>query len=296
MLTAAGIGKGLAASGWNDVKGLAEFLADPVKGLQGIRDVITKPEVRAQLGDAIFGELDAKIGRMQTALREGGDENAEQLGKDLGALVWQVGSVATGAVGIAKGGVMLARVGMNVGRDTLEALQVSKAYKLSEAEAIESAKRYSNFYRDGAPHSFPQELKTTSGITIKANPDKTTTVLGSFGRDTNRIINEELGLPKSMVIDGGIQPGSFNLLNTPDRLFSTLGPQRFWEQINKPFLDAAIRRGDDIVLATKPEAAVLRNSASADGLSGFGREYKYLLEHGYTYNSASGRMCIGVCR
>lgn len=99
-----------------------------------------------------------------------------------------------------------------------------------------------------------------------------------------------------MVIEGGTQPGSFNVLNTPDILHNTLGPQRFWEQVNKPFLDAALRRGDDIVLATKPDSAVLRNTANPDGLSGFGREYKYLIDHGYAYNAATGRMCVGVCR
>lgn len=52
--------------------------------------------------DALFKELDAKIDRMSKAINEGGDANAEQLGKDLGGLLWQVGSVVTGAGGLPK--------------------------------------------------------------------------------------------------------------------------------------------------------------------------------------------------
>lgn len=185
---------------------------------------------------------------------------------------------------------------MSVGKDVLEGMAVSKAYKLAQAEAIASAKQAQNFYRDGAAYTFPKEIKTTSGVIIKANPDNTTTVLGSFGADTKRIINEELGLPKSMAIDGATQPGSFNLLNTPDSLYVALGPEKFWQQVNKPFLDAAITRGDDIVLATKPEGKVLISPKDPSVLSGFGREVKYLEAKGYQYDPVSGHMCLGGCK
>jgi filamentous hemagglutinin len=42
VLTSSGVGMGLAEAGWNDVKGLAEFLSDPVTGLKGLKDIITK--------------------------------------------------------------------------------------------------------------------------------------------------------------------------------------------------------------------------------------------------------------
>ena len=96
-----------------------------------------------------------------------------------------------------------------------------------------------------------------------------------------------------MVIDGPTQPGSFNLLNTPDSLYQALGPQRFWEQINRPFLDAAIRRGDDIVLATKPNDFYALNRIMPDGSlqrTGFGREYDYLMSRGYRYEASTGKM------
>jgi len=60
------------------------------------------------------------------------------------------------------------------------------------------------------------ERQTTSGLKLTADPEKTTTVLGTFRDDTEAII-KELGLPKST--DFGPKKGGFNLLNTPDDLY-----------------------------------------------------------------------------
>ena len=166
------------------------------------------------------------------------------------------------------------------------------AQKAASTEAREGARELNNFYKDGAAYNFPVEIRTSSGTVIRANPDKTTTVLGTFADDTKQIINADLGLPKSMVIDGPTQPGSFNLLNTPDSLYATLGPDRFWSEVNRPWLDAAIGRGDDIALATKPTPSAL-NRVQPDGStvrSGFGREYDYLTSKGYRYDPVTGKM------
>lgn len=114
LLTMSGVGKGLAESGWSDVKGMAEFLDHPIDGLAGLASIISDPQVRQQIGESAFRELGAKKARMQTAIEVGGTQNAEQLGKDLGALIWQVGSVATGVGGVAKGGAVLAKTGVHV--------------------------------------------------------------------------------------------------------------------------------------------------------------------------------------
>ncbi len=86
----------LGEAGISDIKGMLEFLSDPVAGLKGLKELIVNPEVRQQLGDSVFQELDNKIDRMQTALMVGGDEQAVQYGRDLGSLVWDIGSVAIG--------------------------------------------------------------------------------------------------------------------------------------------------------------------------------------------------------
>ncbi|QPB73268.1 DUF769 domain-containing protein [Xylella fastidiosa] len=57
---------------------------------------------------------------MQTALMVGGDEHAVQYGRDLGALFWDIGSVAIGVGGVAKARGALAKAGINVSEDVLE--------------------------------------------------------------------------------------------------------------------------------------------------------------------------------
>ena len=128
VLTTSGIGLGLAESGISDIKGLGEFLAHPIDGLSGIKQLISNPEARAQMGDSVFRELDAKIDRIQTSLTNGGDQNAVQLGQDLGSLIWQVGTVVTGAGAAAKGGVALVNAAASLGTKALEsaALQFMK--------------------------------------------------------------------------------------------------------------------------------------------------------------------------
>ncbi len=136
VLTTTGIGKGLAEAGWNDVKGVAEFLAHPIEGLNGLKQLISSPEARQQMGEAMFKELDAKIDRMSRALDQGGDANAEQLGRDLGGVLWQVGSIVTGAGAAAKGAVKLAEVGINVGKETLAILAAKGPMNAAEVAEL----------------------------------------------------------------------------------------------------------------------------------------------------------------
>ena len=128
--------------------------------------------------------------------------------------------------------------------------------------------------------------QASSGAELTSTPGRTTTILGRYESDTGAII-EELDLPKSIDFSGN--PGGFNLLNTPDYLYTELGPDGFWNAYNKPFLDAAISRGDEFIIATPiiNDNLYLSNS---QGLTGFGREYFYLLERGYEY--MDGRMVI----
>lgn len=141
VVTTAGVGKGLALAGWNDVQGLAAFLSDPITGLKGLKDLVTDPDVRKQFGDSLAVELEAKITRMETALEVGGTEHALQLGEDLGNLVWQVGTVVTGVGGAAKAGVTLAKVGINVSTDAL-ILMARKTPSLITGVAADAARTF----------------------------------------------------------------------------------------------------------------------------------------------------------
>jgi hypothetical protein len=151
---------------------------------------------------------------------------------------------------------------------------------------------HNNFYREG--EISPQPLSTSSGVIIRANPEKTTTVLGTYADDTGKIIDNQLGYPKTL---NYLEPkkGGFNLLNTPDDLYNAMGADKFWKEVNEPFLQAAIDRGDEIYLATKPTVFNTRNLKNSDGLSGYGREYKYLTDRGYVYDQTTGRMCYKGC-
>ena len=129
---------------------------------------------------------------------------------------------------------------------------------------------------------------TSTGLQLESTPGKTTTILGTYASDTGAII-KELGNYKSL--DFGSRDGGFNLLNTPDELYRT--PEQFWVEYNKPWLDNVIERKDIIYLATEPTDANLyciNNLTGKIELTGFGKEYTYLLENRYIYDSISKRM------
>ncbi|EAF5413725.1 hypothetical protein C3C52_08790 [Listeria monocytogenes] len=128
----------------------------------------------------------------------------------------------------------------------------------------------------------------TSGIKLKTSPWETTTVLGTFKDDTKYVL-EELGNIKST--DFSMKKNRFNLLNTPDDLYKT--PNQFWAEYNQPWLDKVIARNDDVILSTEPIEDNLNRINRETGLkelTGFGKEYNYLLEHGYKYDSKSSKM------
>ncbi len=132
----------------------------------------------------------------------------------------------------------------------------------------------------------PKEITASSGIVIRPTEGKTTTVLGSFSSDMDNIINGKLAYPKTT--NFGAKPGGYNVLNVPDTMFTSRTPDQFWNEVNAPFLDSAMQRGDPIYIATKPSASTLLR---ADGsLTGFGREIKYLTSNGYSYNASTGLM------
>ena len=134
------------------------------------------------------------------------------------------------------------------------------------------------------------KYKPSSGAILRANPDKTTTIIGNFKNDMINIISE-LGDVKSTYF--GARKGRFNVLNVPDDIYKSLTPKQFWERYNKRWLDMAISRGDDIILATVPEGDFLSyidNDTGKEVITGFGSEYNYLREHNYIYDAATHKM------
>ncbi|MCA8097615.1 hemagglutinin repeat-containing protein [Burkholderia contaminans] len=122
LLTAGGVWKGLNEAAVIDAAGLVRFASDPVAALKGLQALVDDPQVRAALGDQIVSSLKTRIAGMDNALTVGGDANAEQLGRDLGNLLWQATSVVTAAKGAVDASAALGRVGLDVTAGALETL------------------------------------------------------------------------------------------------------------------------------------------------------------------------------
>jgi hypothetical protein len=70
-----------------------------------------------------------------------------------------------------------------------------------------------------------------------------------------------------------------------------MGADKFRKEVNEPCLQAAIDRGEREISGPKADRVNTRNPKNFDGLSGYGREYKYLTVRGCVYDQATGRMC-----
>ena len=173
----------------------------------------------------------------------------------------------------------------------------SAAYKVAtdaavaakaEAAAIAKAKVNNNFYAEGAS-SAPAGLNTSAGV-IAANPDKTTTVLGRWSPDMKNVIGDtpsasagqlNPGSALAKTDDFGAKPGGFNVLNVPKSVEDAAGTQ-FFEKVNKPFLDEAIKRGDDVALGTIPGVKKDVIELETGALKGnFAKELDYLVRNDY---------------
>ena len=252
---------------WNALKGLPQGVVDAFNETgkaigEGVA-VALNDDIQAKLNE-IYGTDVASAQRTILAIR--------------------ITAAITGASTAAKGAKAGIDASVSAGRRALDKIE----NEAIEKAAIAQTRITKNFYSDGAPMDFPREIKTSSGVIIRANPDKVTTILGSFRADTSEIIGN-LAYPESTVIGGNSAPGSFNLLNVPDRFADKAVSERFWNEVNKPFLDAAIQRGDDIVLATKPEGRALRNP-DTNALTGLGLEIRYLKSNGFVYDAATGKL------
>ncbi|MBN8432173.1 putative Ig domain-containing protein [Microbulbifer salipaludis] len=198
------------------------------------------------------------------------------------------GTVAKMAVGLV--GTASLALGASYAIKNLPKLMDSFKGFLAKKDAWKNNNRLENDL-NGIPNNrrkgfgvIPESVTTTSGVPIQPTPGKTTTILGNYVEDMDNIINQQLKYPKT--IDFDAKPGGFNVLNVPDEMYKT--PDQFWDEINKPFLDMAIKRGDEIPLATKPRTDILYRD---DGtLTGYGREIEHLINNGYSYDSATGKM------
>ena len=101
------------------------------------------------------------------------------------------------------------------------------------------------------------------------------------------ILRHELNEPEST--DFGPKDGGYNLLNVPSNIYNE-GPGEFWENVNKPWLDKAIARGDNIHLATPYDPRFFKDRNGNP--TTFGMEIEHLEKQGYTYDPSTQMMVL----
>jgi hypothetical protein len=122
----------------------------------------------------------------------------------------------------------------------------------------------------------------SSGTQLVGNQNKTTTILGRWVPDMQVIKGKMLPNEFNVGTEFGSvanNNGGFNFLNIPDNLANASSD--FFNQYNKPWLQNAIQRGDDIVLATRPttKSDFITATGSLKGM--YAEELKFLVQQNY---------------
>lgn len=131
------------------------------------------------------------------------------------------------------------------------------------------------------------------GEVIDITEGKTTTILGRNVKGSGLNQVRAKGLHRQ-----GQNTGGYNMLlqDAPDMVDgvkfdwnNSTHRQYYWDNVNQPWLDDAISRGDVIKLADQPtiENMYIDGIESPDNINFFGREVKYLEGKGYTFKNGN---------
>lgn len=116
---------------------------------------------------------------------------------------------------------------------------------------------------------------TIAGKSIRLSANKVNTFLGRFDPDVQNLF-AEFGSFKNVGL--GENPGGVNILNYPSHYYDR---STWWERYNRPWLNRAIDRRDDIFLVTIPQKAdeVVDGSGKLKGT--FAQELNHLVTRDY---------------
>jgi TANFOR domain-containing protein len=116
---------------------------------------------------------------------------------------------------------------------------------------------------------------TIAGQTVSFSGGKVNTLLGKFRPDVANLF-DELGSFKNVGL--GETKGGINILNKPDYYYDA---DTWWSAYNRPWLDKAIQRSDDIYLATIPQNAdeIINGAGKLKGA--YAQELDHLTTKGY---------------
>ncbi|MCG6575937.1 hypothetical protein EGM97_14610 [Pseudomonas sp. AF32] len=130
LLTGSGILKGftdgMAGAGLGALDSAVTFMTDPMQSWEAVKEFASSEEARALLGDSVAAAFKSQIDQIGTAIVEGGDANAENLGKQMGqavALVVQL--MVGGGSGSAESALALSRMGIDVSVNTVKRVGAS---------------------------------------------------------------------------------------------------------------------------------------------------------------------------
>jgi hypothetical protein len=196
-------------------------------------------------------------------------------------------------------------------REAWEQARVIKESANAPVDIIGTSGRTIGKYSNGSfLEIIPSNKKDVlhGGNTIALDPNKTTTVTGTLG-DTNKVAVRGEQLPGATLM--GENVGGVNILRSPEwqaiqtkhkaildagdelKYWKTVTDE-FWENVNKPWIDQAIARGDKFRFVSDPtsEAAIyVTNKGGFVTENGnkiksiFGREVDYLKSKGYEFLS-----------
>ena len=186
--------------------------------------------------------------------------------------------------------------------------QAVKLHKSAEVPVdIMSGKKVIGRFSNGSHlEVVSKRAKIHGGNTIYLDPKKTTTITGTL-KDTNTVASRGQRMAGATVM--GSNPGGVNLLRSPKwakiqqkhiqileagdkATYWRTVTEEFWSTVNKPWLDDAIKRGDNFRLISNPSDQMAIYSTTKKGKfildkagkkikSIFGREVDYLLAKGY---------------
>ena len=138
-----------------------------------------------------------------------------------------------------------------------------------------------NYLRGAGIEVIAKNARLWGGNLIRTVNNRTTTVLGRFKGGIEYV--KATGKWRC-----GQNTGGINLLNVGDDAYRQViaegGDDLFWNTYNKPWLDDAINRGDNIRIVSDPTdpANLFKNGVDGERTM-FGREIEHLENKGYTF-------------
>ncbi len=190
-----------------------------------------------------------------------------------------------------------------------QAVRIHKSAQ-TPLDIMSGAKKIGEFSNGSRLEVISKSTKLHGGNTIALHPDRTTTITGVL-KDTNAVATRGVNMPGATVM--GHNPGGVNVLRSPKwpeilekhkaireagdelKYWSTVTDE-FWKDVNKPWLEDAIKRGDAIrfvsdpakdiaIYVTRKDGSFVLDGAGKKIKSIFGREVDYLKGKGYTWGA-----------